>query len=694
MPRNQNPHVLELLAWHAHEAGGVRVPFRGGGEPLGRVVETPLSTRLRSLAADIAGGASTPRWVFLVGGPGNGKSQMVELFVRELGLQLGCEAELIKLAKEGFSGRPIPRVVELGDTPATSILPASFSETVGRLVIVQDASATSDATGDAAQDLAVDLANLMRGLGGHEDPIPLFVCCANRGLLARAMASTDDPLVLELLGRIVRATGLSADALSSPASCWPLDTAGLDLPAEGLVATWPLDVESLMVSTDGAPGPVDAIIEHAVAAERWDGSACGTCSSQGACPIYANAAWLRDPAQRGHVISMLRRSELATGQRWNFRSAFAVAAEVIVGERDDYRGQEEALHPCSWVHERVDASSSSEPARSVPATWELAQREYHEALFPVPNPPVPSGTVDLTAQFEMPATEALIRRLAAAGDGATTSIRRRLGEDAAPLLDPARWSPRTDDHPLSQVENGFAQSVDLGRQAWQRSAPPSDVDRRLLELLEVAESECAVQLQGIHTAKAGDAIRLVRQTASRVAKRAVACQIGVHGNDERLKEYEAALRDQSRLNGLQNWLRDLLGHPQFTADALETFGQARAEDAAIVRLEASPLRIRSLPAPLPSATRPAHDLPVIRIDEYPVPLTYGLFEALQLKKEGCASGSLPASVRALIDRIRQIHAGRMSRDTTDFIEGGARFALRGRGVVTIDSADAEPRFSL
>ena len=116
MPRNENPHVLDLLAWHAHEAGGVRVPFRGGGEPLGRVVETPLVLRLKALAADIASGARSPRWVFLVGGPGNGKSQMVELFVRELGARLGCEPQLVRLAQDAFSSRPIPRVVELGES--------------------------------------------------------------------------------------------------------------------------------------------------------------------------------------------------------------------------------------------------------------------------------------------------------------------------------------------------------------------------------------------------------------------------------------------------------------------------------------------------------------------------------------------------------------------------------------------------
>jgi hypothetical protein len=690
MPRNENPHVVELLGWHGHEAGGVRVPFRGGGEPLGRIVETPLVRTLRQAAADIAGGSSSPRWMFLVGGPGNGKSQMVELFVRELGGRLGCEAELVTLARDAYAGRPLPRVVvlEQGDSAA---LGEAFAQFVGRLVIVQDASASAEATGDAGADLVTDLVALLSNIGDRGMPSPVFVCCANRGLLARAMASTEDARVLDLLGRIVRATGLSAESIATPRDCWPLDTTGLDLPHEGIVAAWPLDVESL---TDGQDrqSPLEAILEHAADAERWDEGVCGTCSSRPSCPLNANAAAMRDHDRRGAVLSMLRRAELATGQRWNFRAAFSIAAELIVGERDDYAESEAGSHPCTWVHSHVDEANSSDPSRSVPATWQLARRLYHQALFPSPIPPVPAGTIELTVAYSLPTTEAVLRHMAAPAARTTTTVRRRLAEEVAPLLDPAGWSPRTDEHPLSELEDGFAQSIDLGRAAWERHPAESDIEARLLDLLEEAESEAALHLQGIHSAKAGEAVRLFRQTACTFAKRAVGCRIGAHGHDDRLKEYEASLRDQVRLNDLQTWLRALLGHPLFTADALESYGQARAEETAIVTLEASPLRIRSTPAPDAAPTRPAHDYPVIRVDEYPVPLTYGLFDALQLKKEGCASGSLPASVRALLDRIRQIHAGTTCRNSTEFVEGGARFALRGRGIVTIDDAASEPRF--
>lgn len=86
MPRNENPWVSELLTWHGHDRGGVRVPFQGHmGNPLNGVVETSLIKKLKQLAFDLMKGTpGTPRWIFLIGGPGNGKSEAVEVFIREL----------------------------------------------------------------------------------------------------------------------------------------------------------------------------------------------------------------------------------------------------------------------------------------------------------------------------------------------------------------------------------------------------------------------------------------------------------------------------------------------------------------------------------------------------------------------------------------------------------------------------------
>ena len=85
MPRNLNPWVPELLSWHGHERGGVRVPFdetsgnplRGSGGENDGIIQTPLMLKLAALAVSVAAGELGPRLIFLVGGPGNGKSEAV-----------------------------------------------------------------------------------------------------------------------------------------------------------------------------------------------------------------------------------------------------------------------------------------------------------------------------------------------------------------------------------------------------------------------------------------------------------------------------------------------------------------------------------------------------------------------------------------------------------------------------------------
>src|SRR5262245_53936003 len=162
MPANVNPHVAALLTWHGHASGGVHVPFQARSNPLGRVIETPLVLRLRGLAGQIASNAAPhPRWIFLVGGPGNGKSETVQDFLVRLDNELGLSGALRPLLERRFSppGK-LPRKVEIvpGDLGDAG---AEFATKVGRLVIIQDATATESALGDAANELAHDLADLL-----------------------------------------------------------------------------------------------------------------------------------------------------------------------------------------------------------------------------------------------------------------------------------------------------------------------------------------------------------------------------------------------------------------------------------------------------------------------------------------------------------------------------------------------------
>ena len=73
---------------------------------------------------------------FLVGGPGNGKSEAVEVFLRELDTLANSQGELINTVAQKFSLDPIsPRRVEITSSELQETI---LQERIRRLIIIQD----------------------------------------------------------------------------------------------------------------------------------------------------------------------------------------------------------------------------------------------------------------------------------------------------------------------------------------------------------------------------------------------------------------------------------------------------------------------------------------------------------------------------------------------------------------------------
>ena len=436
MPANLNPRVVELLSWHGHAKGGVHVPFQQASNPVGRTIETSLVQRLRTLAGDIAGNpASSPRWIFLVGGPGNGKSQTVQDFLEHLDTALGLGGALSAALSVRFAPTGLmPRKVEVLPQDLGNAA-ARFAASVGRLMVVQDATATETALGNAANELALDLADLITT--PSTPPMPVFIACANRGLLARAMneafrAFGQSNPVTQLLAGIIQASSLGRETLEGRKPCWPIE-------ADPRFACWPLDVESLLVG-GAVEAPFQSMLATAVDSTAWETAGrCQDCTSRDICPFVQNTQWLRDHSTSRNLVATLRRGELARGQRWNFRDAFSLVAELIVGQWSDFGNE---VHPCQWVHQAAAASKSTPPSTQGVAS--LVQRLYPHALFRRgPHLQAVLGflanrTVDRQAQ---PLTFQLLEAFSANGRGESTKpIREILARDYA-RLDPASYTP-------------------------------------------------------------------------------------------------------------------------------------------------------------------------------------------------------------------------------------------------------------
>ncbi len=686
MPINLNPRVKELLEWHGHARGGVHVPFQVGSNPFGSTIPTNIVSKLRNLAASIAlGSGKEPRWIFLVGGPGNGKSETVQDFLVHLDDALGLGGGLCAHLTQKFGGGPIvPRKVEVlpGDLPGEAAL---FAEKVGRLVVVQDATATEDAHGNAAQELANDVVDLLTL--AHSEPLPVFVVCANRGLLSRALREAflhwgGDEDVTKFISELIRASSLGTEALEGRADCWPLAV-------DPRVACWPLDLESLLVGPIGQT-PFDQLFGRATSEQEWESTGrCLDCSSRELCPFRQNAEWLREPHLLENLRVIIRHGEFASGQRWNFRDLFSLVAELIVGQWGDFEGNN---HPCARVHENTQhASASTVHARFV---IPLVEHLYTHALFRGMHVN-PGGSLgrDLVDEISVGISREVINWTCSEVTGSSTPIRAKISRELE-RLDPAIFSPTVSLHPLRIVEDHFSQSIELGKlENWQPQLTKSEL--LLLELLDEAEREW--DLLARNTTRAVRVVQILRRTAAVFVKRSIGVRLGHHAMEGFLKDYEASLRDPIKLREATTALQPLLGKNEFRFNVVESFGQPQAEGTGerLVTLEGGRPGIVLHPAPAATSKSPGHDLPSfeIRDTSYRMPFTFDFYLALRLQKEGCAGSSLPASVRAALDRVRHRFAGKQIRDLGKFIDGTARIVIAKRFVIAVPDELTPPSVS-
>src|SRR5690554_4595454 len=171
-----------LLDWAGHHSGGVRRLFdENSGRPNKTILKTNLLFRLESWAKDIASNKEgTPRILLLVGGPGNGKTEAIELTLNSLDKELGCNGKLVSELAHHFSpsiGNAVPRIVNI-DTCNVTAREGHFD-----IGIVQDASVTSGHNGKSPAELLIE--ELVSSSNGPASRI--YLCCVNQGILDDAL---------------------------------------------------------------------------------------------------------------------------------------------------------------------------------------------------------------------------------------------------------------------------------------------------------------------------------------------------------------------------------------------------------------------------------------------------------------------------------------------------------------------------
>lgn len=362
---SENPTVLALNGYGYGGLSAAVVPgemteaekvLPSGEPPAGAVAG------INFIKQALDGNVDNPRWLFLIGGPGNGKSWISR--------NIESEYDLLK-ARIG------------GDTLASR----EYRHQVNgaELIILNDATITLEE--GRQKSLQQDLLNYASS-GSH------VVASLNRGAIIEDLYKfgVDDSQWTRDLLHLLLEDGTEREVL-------PKDLEGVELEKHGFAdscvayameidgrkiefAVAFLDKHSLLEANGGPfnlgkagefkrlQTPTGKLALSLVEKQRFEGdvSACGNCPAQQKCPFLANAKSLR--ACEGRMVSgladILRASEIASGSPYTYREIWSLLSQAILGR---WRPAWQTMHPCKWVQ----GQDSLE---------ELHRQRIHRSLFP------------------------------------------------------------------------------------------------------------------------------------------------------------------------------------------------------------------------------------------------------------------------------------------------------------------------
>lgn len=650
-----------LFSWSGHREGGVKKPFNSAsGRPTGQVVETPLVARLSSWAKLVASGATDgPMAIILVGGPGNGKTDAVEVAVERLDAELQAGGRLTAAFTSAYAapdGRPAPRKVSV-DLERIGV--AGVPRAARQMRLVQDATERDPSRPDLspAALLVEDLQGLAMG-----EASGIFICCANRGIVSEAItAAKRDPeksSACTLLTAILEAVTSGPKAMP----CWPLREFRR-------IAVWPMDIESLVDSRAGESS-AHQIFRAALDAGRWEGS----CEAGRDCPFCSSRKALTEPATLTSLIRLLRFYEQGSGKRWTFRDLYSLVAYLLAGLEDEYGGATAGVSPCSWAA-NTSAASKRKDSRWFGSKLDLVSRLYQHRLFPL-WPSLRSGSYAKAGQElsraripELEPARSLLLWMGFRHVRATTDLVALIRGSWSDLLDPALAPPgavlfESGKHAWSirDVEERFSLSVKDGLGLVKRALAPLEVDL-LADLARADEFLVGEDLPSNLSRYAKDIQEAIRQFSCRLVKRSIGVRQGVCRDVDDFQAFHAATSEPDGLREFKKQLQSLLhdDRGQFCSSLVTTFAQPVPDRARNVTLMAPRVPVKVLEAGQ-SDSRPLDTVPYITIKDHVIPVTFALFSALREVGRGMLHASLPGDIFALLDATKSIVTGQVIRD--------------------------------
>ncbi len=623
-------------------------------------LRTRLIIQLEQLAENINSHSIAPQAnIFLVGGPGNGKTHAAKYFLKCL---LGDQYTKMPSAEAGAVSWKI-------NDPSCSIESLRY---------IEDASAGYDNQSTYRRFIEDIEHFVLKPLNGT-----LFLCCVNRGILATVLAKIAKHEIeasIPAWNFIAKLSSVVSPD-SSPKSLWPYDK------AENIYIH-PMDEESLLEPIDGnKPVAFDILTEIC---SEYD-KKCDLCINATNCPIFANLNSMLDENKRVSLLKILRYYEIVASKRLSFRDLFAVFSKLIVGSPHDYVLNGKKTTPCKWVEKQVEYSGSNLREDKIGAYYALTSALYYNRLF--------GNWDDFKSQIKSlqkklkSTAKAPIKAIAPILNNISSTIRRGAITSAqnylpkcASLLDPALYDTTIieSDAPeclrkIKNYEDAFCKSLTLGVNTFlnDKYVTLTVMEEKLFQELRNIEQDPVIldmpvsdpDFQATQTI-----LSVLRIILSRIVKRSVgAINAFVHAGD-RLDEYRAMLDNDKTYPNLAIKKRKLCNTIQnqffpngvFSCSMLTTLGMTEPNESHGFFLK------NKQPAHFTIITtdeKVSKTKNLLFIHESKLRLTikvnFDIYSALIDLQNGLSPASLPSRINDIFDGVKTRIQGRLCHEWDD-----------------------------
>lgn len=361
-------------------------------------------------------------WAFLVGGPGNGKSEALRTLASALEVKLptrepGAPTERSVPDSWPVKGAEIGTGVEVAFINDASVPREDDDPDIGLGSLYKD---IRDGLKRLVNGQPLSLfGNINRGilieeqdrLSGSEDSLPKLIASIIRWLNDpwRAQAAHGYEIV-----RPVKARSPYYGCIRLEVEEWKVKVHAVFLDTLSLLEPSPgQDSPSVTIGADGIEvrdySPFGCLTDEGasrgtttvagdflgllVEEGSWGDGGCISdgelCPAFDHCPFAQNAAWARDGKKRNRLLDLFRAAEVAAGHRFTYRDLLANYSRALIGNPEDVwlrqgdNGEEEGqgIHPCEWVQDRVSCLKSGADD-AAHAAGELIGKRIYENLFP------------------------------------------------------------------------------------------------------------------------------------------------------------------------------------------------------------------------------------------------------------------------------------------------------------------------